>query len=210
MPGVSRRLLATACSLAITFAMTADARADEVRLTVDWERIVSKGMALLETKAEAEREPSAHAAERAEVTHPNTGEMGSAWFGVAPKVSFVARDWGSALRLAGGPIAVTDAVRVSRSSRMVMSRMRLGEGRVVPFGQLGLGQWRVDTDFVPHLPRNVELAAQVGGGIEMHLLPGWELAAETGLTVLYREVHEPQQVTTPRMWGTFLASRVSF
>src|ERR1700733_2849369 len=121
MPGVSRRLLATACSLAISLAVTADARADEVRLTVDWERIVSKGMKLLETKSEGEREPSARA-EHSEVpvTHANTGEMGSAWFGVALNVSFVARDWGSALRLAGGPIAVTDAVRVSRSSRMVM------------------------------------------------------------------------------------------
>jgi hypothetical protein len=136
--------------------------------------------------------------------------VGSAWFGVAPKVSLVARDWGTARSLAGGPLAVTDAIRVSRSSRMVLSRIRLGEGRVVPFTQLGLGQWRVDTEMVPHLPRNVELAAQFGAGVEMRLYRGWELAAETDLTVLYREVHEPQQLTTPRMWGAFLASRVEF
>ena len=31
--------------------------------------------------------------------HP---ELGTAWFGVAPRVSLVARDWGGARRLAGG------------------------------------------------------------------------------------------------------------
>jgi hypothetical protein len=61
------------------------------------------------------------------------------------------------------------------------------------------------------LPRSVELAAQFGGGIEMHIVKGWGFAAETDLTVLYREgMHEPQQIVTPRMWGTFLASRVEF
>jgi hypothetical protein len=187
-------------------ANASDARADMPRLSVDWERVLAKGESWAAEQSEKTRESHHEAAPEV----GGTAALGSAWFGVAPKVSLVARDWGGAQRLAGGPVALTDVLRVSRSYRMVMTRIRLGEGRIVPFTQLGLGQWRVDTDFMPHLPRNVEVAAQFGGGIEMHLVKGWDLAAETDLTVLYREIHEPQQLETPRMWGTFLASRVEW
>ncbi len=212
MPGVGCRLLATGCALAI-MVVGLDARAESggisPRMTVDWGEALGKGMTWLASQSERGREGQPRATETSPSTSPSS-ELGSASFGVAPHVSFVARDWGGARSLAGGPIAVTDAIRVSRSSRMVMTRIRLGEGRIVPFGQLGLGQWRVDTDIIPHLPRNVELAGQFGAGVEVHMMRGWELALETDLTVLYREVHEPQQLTTPRMWGTFLASRVEF
>jgi hypothetical protein len=217
MPGVGGRLLATGMALAVTLVVS-QARADSgggisVRMTADWGEALGKGMTWLAAQSERGRE--AQSPRRSEIasttsTAASPGELGSAWFGVAPHVSFVARDWGGAKSLAGGPIAVTDAVRVTRSCRMVMSRIRLGEGRVVPFGQLGLGQWRVDPEWVPHLPNNVEIAGQFGAGVEFHMTPGWEIAAETGLTVLYREVHEPQQLTAPRMWGTFLASRYEF
>jgi hypothetical protein len=177
----------------------------------EWGEALGKGMTWLASQSEHGRERQQRSFEPAAAMQPaTTGVLGNAWFGVAPQVSFVARDWGGALSIAGGPLAVTDAIRVSRSSRMVMSRIRLGEGRVVPFGQLGLGQWRVDTDFVPHLPRNVEVAAQFGAGVEARISTAWAVALETDLTVLYREIREPQQVTTPRMWGTFLASRVEF
>jgi hypothetical protein len=214
MPGVSRRLLTTVCALAIAgsvYGYSPAARADSTpRLSIDWGNTLAKGMTWLESKSERSRVIEGQP--RAPEVGVGTGspELGSAWFGVAPKVSLVARDWGTARSLAGGPLAVTDAIRVSRSSRLVMSRIRLGEGRISPFTQLGLGQWRVDTEIVPHLPRNVELAALFGAGVEMRLFRGWELAAEADLTVLYREVHEPQQLTTPRMWGAFLASRVEF
>lgn len=213
MPGVGGRLLATGIVLAMTMAAGA-AKADpglglSAPLKMDWGQALGKGMAWLAAQSEGSRESHPKVPELGPATTASS-EMGSAWFGVAPKVSFVARDWGGARSIAGGPIAVTDAVRVSRSCRMVMSRIRLGEGRFTPFTQFGLGQWRVDTEIVPHLPRNVELAGQLGAGIEMHLAKGWELAAETDLTVLYREVHEPQQLTAPRMWGTFLATRVEF
>ncbi len=216
MPGVGGRLLVTGMALAVSLSMASEARAESVgglstRLTVDWASELGKGVTWLAAQSEHGPEAPARPTELGSATTTtSSGELGSAWFGVAPRVSFVARDWGGAKSLAGGPIAVTDAIRVSRSSRMVMSRIRLGEGRVVPFAQLGLGQWRVDTEWMPHLPRNVEVAGQFGAGVEVHVARNWEIAAETGLTVLYREVHEPQQLTTPRMWGTFLASRVQF
>jgi len=217
MPGVGGRLLAAGMAVAVTLLVGSEARAEgegglALRMTVDWADTLNKGMTWLAAQSEHAREAQPRTPELAAQTTnaSGSGELGSAWFGVAPRVSFVARDWGGAKSLAGGPIAVTDAVRVSRSNRMVMSRIRLGEGRLVPFGQAGLGQWRVDTEWMPHLPRNVELAGQFGAGVEFHVTRGWEIAAETGLTVLYREVHEPQQLTTPRMWGTFLASRFEF
>ena len=203
-----RRAMVTAGAWALTSALAPEAKADAVRLTVDWNRVLKQGESWVIAQAETEREPAPRSLDLTRST--SSAALGSAWVGVAPNVSLVARDWGAARRLAGGPLALTDALRVSRSCRMVMTRMRLGEGRLVPFAQLGLGQWRVDTDFVPHLPRDVELAAQFGAGVEMRLLPGWELAAETDLTVLYREEHEAQQISVPRMWGTFLASRVQF
>lgn len=214
MPGVGCRLLGLGCVLAMS-VVAPSARAEtggfSARLSVDWDQLLGKGMTWLAQQSEQRRETTTPRTAESAAQPSGNGELGNAWFGVvAPRVSFVARDWGGAKALAGGPIAVTDAVRVSRSSRMAMTRIRLGEGRVVPFGQLGLGQWRVDTDVIPHLPKNVELAAQFGCGVEVHLARGWELAAETGLTVLYREVHEPQQLTTPRMWGTFLATRFQF
>jgi hypothetical protein len=191
-------------------AVSSSARADEPRLTLDWEHLLKRGMSWVALQSEAQKE-HAHPRE-AQVATPERGtpELGTAWFGVAPKVSLVARDWGTARSIAGGPITLTDAVRVSRSNRMVLSRIRLGEGRIIPFAQLGLGQWRVDQDIVPHLKRDEEVAAQFGGGFELRLWTRWQLAAETDLTVLYRDVHEPQQAVTPRLWGAFLASRVQF
>ncbi len=218
MPGVGGRLLATGVVLA-TMMTVSSAKAEpssglSPRLTVDWGRALEQGMTWLAAQSERKREGTARPAEAptgsAASTAASSGTLGSAWFGVAPRVSLVARDWGGARSLAGGPMTVTDAIRVSRSSRMVMSRMRLGEGRVVPFTQLGLGQWRVDTDFVPHMARQVELAAQLGAGVELLLTRGWQIAAETGMTVLYREGRDPQAVRNPRMFGTFLASRIEF
>jgi len=150
MPGVGGRLLATGIALAVTLSVGSEARADEggisTRMTVDWGDWVGKGMTWLAARSERGREGQQTWQPRAGElglspisTMAQPGELGSAWFGVAPRVSFVARDWGGAHSLAGGPVAVTDSVRVTRSCRMVMSRIRLGEGRIVPFAQVGLG-----------------------------------------------------------------------
>ncbi len=131
------------------------------------------------------------------------------WLGVTPHVSLVARDWSGVQLLMGGHVSLTDQLRLSRSSRMVVSRVRLADGRLAPFMQLGLGQWRVDTDLVPVLPRDVELATQMGGGFELRLAPRWRLAIEYDYTVLYREERGPEQIS-PRIWGAFLATHASF
>jgi hypothetical protein len=131
------------------------------------------------------------------------------WFGDSPQMSLVARDWG-ATQLIAGRLTVTDQMRLSRSIRMVVSRVRLGDGRITPFAQLGLGQWRIDTDLLPALPRDVELAAQTGGGFELALARRARLAVEIDYTILYRETHEPQMVTAPHMLTTFLAARAVF
>jgi hypothetical protein len=132
------------------------------------------------------------------------------WVGVTPHLSLVARDWGGVQMLLGGHVALTDQLRLSRSSRMVVSRVRLADGRIAPFAQIGLGQWRVDTDLMPVLPRDTELATQLGGGFELKLAPRWRLALQIDYTVLYREGHEPQQVAGTRLWGSFLGMHAAF
>jgi hypothetical protein len=88
--------------------------------------------------------------------------------------------------------------------------MLLGDGRVAPFAQMGLGQWRIDTSLMPGMQQDVELAMQLATGFELRLTRTWKLALEADYTVLYREVHEPQMVTSPWLWGTILATRATF
>ena len=150
--------------LVVLLAISASSRADtSPRLTVDWPALFKNGTDYLTRKSEAE--PTS---ERASALAQPPPTLGTAWFGVAPRVSLVARDWGGAKRLAGGQLSLTDAMRLSRSSRMIMSRIRLGDEsmRIVPFAQVGLGQWRVDSELMPQMLKDTELAAQGGAGIE--------------------------------------------
>jgi hypothetical protein len=124
-------------------------------------------------------------------------------------MTIVARDWGHS-HVVSGRMSLSEAMRLSRSSRMVVSRFRLSGGRITPFVQLGFGEWRIDRDLMPEAIHYVEVAAQVGGGCELQLVPGWELALESSSTLLYREGREPQNVPMPRLFGTMLASRVTF
>lgn len=196
-----------ACSALATIAATvalhaAPARADEARVSVDWSRALGDVQAWV-----------FHNSEKADGLGPEAArnrapELGTAWFGVAPTMSIVARDWGRSFSFSGR-LSPEETMRLSRSSRMVVSRMRLTGGRVVPFTQVGLGEWRVDGDVVA-LPSNTELAAQFGGGLELHLLPGWEVAWESHATVIYREVREPQNLPSTKLFGTMLASRFVF
>jgi hypothetical protein len=130
-------------------------------------------------------------------------------FGVSPHVSLIARDWGGA-QLLLGHLSLTDQVRLSRSSRMFITRLRLTEGRIAPFVQAGLGQWRIDTDLMPVLPRDVEFAGQTGGGFDAAVASMTSVSIEADYTILYREAHEPQMVTQPHLWGTFLIARTRF
>lgn len=172
------------------------------RLNVDWDKL---RLLLIEGTGAFRHEGS-----QAILRRDATPELEEKFFGLSPHLSLVARDWGNA-ELLMGRISVTDQIRLSRSSRMVMSRVRFSEGRFVPFAHLGLGQWRIDTDLMPVLPRDTELAGQLGWGFELTVLPRFTVGAEVDYTVLYREQHEPQNdVTGPRMWGAFLAMRAAW
>jgi hypothetical protein len=175
------------------------------RLNIDWGKL-SDAMKKGEVSLFPRESPNAR-----KLTAPTVGgtQNEERWFGVSPHLSLVARDWGGS-QLLMGHASVTDTVRLSRSSRMVISRLRLANGRVAPFVQVGFGQWRIDTDLMPVLPRDTELAVQFGGGFEVSVARGWALAIATDYTVLYRESHEPQNIVMPRLWGTFLATRAQF
>jgi hypothetical protein len=170
------------------------------RLTIDWEKLASA----LRDGGETLVLPR----ETTTVRVPTTNER-ERFIGVSPHVSLVARDW-SGVQLLMGHVALTDQMRLSRSSRMVVTRVRLADGQLRPFAQLGLGQWRLDTDLMPVMPKDVELASQLGGGFELSITRGWVAAVEADYTILYREQHEISQVTGPRIWGAFLASRARF
>ena len=199
-------------AMALASLFVADtARADgAMRLSVDWsklESVLRDGPAsFLPGESKRQSQPQSQSASLG-------GDRGDGsqlkWFGLSPHISLIARDWGGA-QVIFGHLALTDQVRLTRSSRMVVSRVRLADGRVAPFVQGGIGQWRVDTDLMPVLPRDVELATQLGGGVEVAFPHALTLAIEADHTILIREEHEPQMISPPHLWGTFLAARIVF
>jgi hypothetical protein len=190
-------------ALLATILCTGRARADDsTGLTVQWGKLVDvihRGSAALlpEKGWQLGREGA------------DTPSDELRWVGLSPHVALIARDWDAA-RVLVGHLSPTDQIRLSRSSRMFVTRLRLADGRISPFAQLGLGQWRIDTDLMPVLPRDVELAGQLGGGFELTLSRLAALAVEVDYTLLYRERREPQMVSEPRLWGTFLVARMQF
>jgi hypothetical protein len=218
-PGsTARRLAAAVATAAVTTAalalgMPGTASADGgLRLSVDWDKLGavlrSPGSVLPKEKDET---PAEHPVSADKLgTGPGDRVPGDVpWLGARPRVSLVARDWGGALLLAGH-MTLTDQMRLSRSNRMVVTRLRVADGRLTPFTQLGLGQWRVDTNILPALPHDVEDAAQLAAGFELALAPRAVVAVETDLTILYRSTHEPQMFCSPDLWGAFLAARAEF
>lgn len=134
----------------------------------------------------------------------------NSWFNVAPSFSLVARDWTSAYRVTGDRLALVDALRLTSSTRMVLSRVRLTEGsRITPYAQVGLGQWRTDPYLLPLSPRYEEAAAQVAGGFEVRLKGTWQLAFESTMTMVYLAQRDSTMPST-QLWSTTIASRVEF
>ena len=200
-PRVMRALASLALLATILCARSAGAD-DSTGLTVQWGKLIDvihRGSAALlpEKGWQIGREPS----------HTPSDEL--RWVGLSPHVALIARDWDAA-RVLVGHLSPTDQIRLSRSSRMFVTRLRLADGRISPFAQVGLGQWRIDTDLMPVLPRDVELAGQLGGGFEVTVSRLAALAVEADFTMLYRERREPQMVSEPRLWGTFLVARMQF
>jgi hypothetical protein len=196
------------CLAAVALFTPTRARAEQrLRLSVHWEKfaevIRTAGASLLP-------EMGWHLGST-EASLPLTPaeESPSPWVGRTARLSVVARDWGGT-ELVVGHLTPTDQVRLSRSIRMLVARVRATEGRIVPFAQVGMGQWRVDTNILPMLRPDVEVAGQLGAGVEIALGPSAAIALETDYTILYREEHESQMVNEPHLWGSFLAARGRF
>ena len=126
------------------------------------------------------------------------------------RASVVARDWRGAFAVAGERSLLSDSFRLTRSSRMIVGRVTVGIGRLRPFAHLGLGEWRVDRDFLPLSPLDQEFATQLSGGVEMHLAKQTRLAWESDYTLLCREKREPQNLPTPRVLGAFAVLETKF
>jgi hypothetical protein len=210
------KLMAAAVVAIGAMTFTSSAKADEpVGAQVDWmkglyslDRLVRGGS---ETRSPAPSPTLNKSAERPTYSSdPNPQNLGSAWFGVAPKMSLVLRDWASSTRLYGDSLSVVEQLRLVASTRMVVTRARLAtHTRFTPFVQLGVGQWRVDRRFLPFTPDTEEVATQVGTGFELRLTRRWQLAAEATFTSLIRE-GQNNSLPQTAMMSTYLASRVEF
>lgn len=199
------------------FTFAAPARADESRAAIDWMTKLVQLDHYVRTGSERPLVVQPARTSDRPVTSPSTEpyeqNQGNAWFGVAPRVSFVARDWASSLRLHGDRLSLVDAMRLSQSTRMIVTRVRFGNpgvSRVTPFAQVGLGQWRTDTNIMPLTPRSTEIAGQAGGGIEIQVSRTWQIAAESSVTALYQERYEELNVPQTRFWSAMVASRFEF
>jgi len=171
--------------------------------------VLRQAPSLLPRESDVDRAEHVEHGDRGESSDPALAAR--RWVGLAPRMSLVARDWGSSQLLVGN-LTLTDQLRLTRSSRMVVSRVRLGEGRLVPFAQLGIGEWRVDRSLVPALPLNQQLAAQAGAGFELTLAPSVVIALEASWTLLWNDdiTSQPQTIARPNLWGSLLAARARF
>jgi hypothetical protein len=204
-------LTVVATVAAASFA--APASADDSRAGIDWMTKLVQLDQYARTGAERTQLTPPRIGDRPGTTEPYEQNPGNAWFGAAPRVTFVARDWATAYRLAGDRLSLVDAMRLSESTRMIVTRVRFGDlqvARVTPFAQVGLGQWRTDRNLMPLTPRSTEIAGQAGGGIEISVSQSWQLALESSVTALYREQREDNSIPQTRFWSTMFASRLEF
>ena len=176
-PGLGRAISsAVVVVVALLAATPCWASEGTLRLHVDWDALGDSLARLQESGREA----------RARVV----SESSSKWIDGKPLlVSLVARNWEGASRLAGGPMPATDAVHVSRLSRLLVGRVGWTGGPIVPFVHLGVGQWR-DPD--PHvLAAPLEYAGQVGAGAELAAIAsGYALAVEYDWTRVYADTRD--------------------
>jgi hypothetical protein len=203
---VRRLTSVVATCVAATLFAVAPARADQsFRLGVQWEKLAE----IIRTGGESLLPEMGLRLGRGDDAAPDTPAVDSGRLVMTPRVSLVARDW-SGTGVLVGRLSPTDQVRLSRSSRMVIARVRATGGAFVPFLQAGVGQWRIDTDLLPAFRPDVEIAGQPGAGFEVTLAPSVVVALEMDYTILYREQHEPQMVCRPDLWGSLLAARGRF
>jgi hypothetical protein len=216
------RLFLAGAVLATTFASSTAMAAPALRAGggVDWSRLLlevdevaRRGADVLDSPrcssagCQTDTNATASAPER-EVRY-DTADKATNWFGGAPRVSLVARDWRSSFRVTGERLSLVDTLRLTSSTRMVLARVRMTDARVTPFVQFGLGQWRTDPFILPLTPRYEEIAGQAAAGVEVRVLGTWVVGLEQTVTVLHRE-HGDRSLPSPRMWSSTIASRVEF
>ncbi|MCL2724201.1 MAG: hypothetical protein FWD69_07150 [Polyangiaceae bacterium] len=191
--------------------LAANAWADASHATIDWGRLLVD----LDNFARGGERPNVQrgvspSLRNDRTLQPLTQNAGNAWFGVAPRVSFVARDWGTAYRIAGDRLSLVDAMRLTASTRMVLTRVRLNNARVTPFVQIGVGQWRTDSNILPQMPHSTQIAAQIGSGFEAQITSYWQIACETGGTIFIRDERDAQDLPATKLWSAMIASRITF
>lgn len=128
---------------------------------------------------------------------------------LVPNAALVARDWRGATKLAGQRTMLVDELRPTASNRMVVARLATG-GRFTTFGQLGLGEWRIDTAMFPNARAYSEIAGQVGAGFEMALSSRVRVAGEAQYTVLSRSATYAPDEVAPRIVAFVVAMEGRF
>ena len=203
---LQRSILGAVLALGATLTPSVAAADGAVRVSVDWDKLA----VLLHEGPGSLLPREAGVTGRAETVDQAHGGVPSSWIGMSPRLALVARDWGVS-QLLWGHLAVTDQFRLSRSSRMVMTRLRLADGRLSPFLHVGVGQWRADTSVVAYLSSDVVLAGQLGGGFELEVAPRTVIALQADCTMLYREGRgDGQTLASGQLWATLLAARARF
>jgi hypothetical protein len=132
----------------------------------------------------------------------------SALIGNELHIAIVARDWSEAYSITDGRSLLFDRVRLIRSNRMAVTRVSLGGGAILPYGEMSFGQWRADTDLVPWLKSDLEAAAQVTAGVEVHFAPRCAFAWDVEETKIYPD--QDRNVPATRLFASFVALRAEF
>jgi hypothetical protein len=211
--GSKRRSCAFAVSLILATGSVAErAEANDtagpLRLGIEWSKLAAL---LRPDDIPLFLPPATWRADAGSRLEPTTSPSDTPLLGApsgSTRLALVARDW-SAARLLMGRLSPADQVRLGRSRRMVLLRARLAEGTVVPVLDVGLGQWRVDPD-MPVIPHDVELAGQVGAGLELAVASYVQMVFEATCTVLYPDPEEARWTRRQDLWGGFVATRVTF
>jgi hypothetical protein len=215
-----RALLASLLVCAVLGSARSALASDDPRVSVDWAKLFEQSWVYVRHAVEQPVPSTVVGASGMGTSSSWLGSyMGAAddenapWVVFVPRLSLVARDWRNARMLSGDVLALTDKMRVTGSSRMVLGRVYLGGGRIAPFAQLGAGQWRVDRDIIPNYACDQELAAQLGFGVESKVSRIAALALETDYTVLLRDASTgpmAANLPAPRFMGVVGAARFSF
>ncbi len=208
-------LLAAGLATSVAGSAKADpgTQVNWARLLVELDSVARSGASVLDSPrcslAGCQTDTNATAAPPERMVAVRRRDTGNSWFALTPKFSLVARDWSSAYAVAGERLALVDALRLTSSTRMVLSRVRVNDSRISPFAQVGLGQWRTDPYLLPLSARYTEVAAQATTGVEVRVVGTWEIGLETAMTMLYREAHDASMPAT-KIWSGTFASRVDF